>query len=65
MSVQEIEAAVSRLSPDELSRFSQWFDEYVADQWDRRIEADILAGRFDAAGKRAEAELKAGRCQPL
>ena len=65
MSVQEIEAAVTRLSADELSRFSQWFQEYAADQWDRQIEADILAGRFDAAGKRAEAEFEDGRCKPL
>ncbi len=65
MSVQEIEAAVTRLSADELSRFSQWFEEYVADKWDSQIEADILAGRFDAAGKRAEAEFEAGRCKPL
>ena len=65
MSVQEIEAAVARLSAEELSRFSQWFEEYVANQWDRQIEADILAGRFDAAGKRAEAEFEAGRCKPL
>jgi len=65
MSVQEIETAVARLSAEELSRFSQWFEEYVASQWDRQIEADILAGRFDAAGKRAEAEFEAGRCKPL
>jgi hypothetical protein len=65
MSVQEIEVAVARLSAEELSRFSQWFEEYVAGQWDRQIEADILAGRFDAAGKRAEAEFKAGHCRPL
>ena len=30
-----------------------------------RLEADILDGRFDAAGKRAEAEFEAGRCKPL
>lgn len=65
MSVQEIETAVTHLSADELSRFSQWFEEYAADRWDRQIEADILAGRFDAAGKRAEAEFEAGRCKPL
>jgi hypothetical protein len=65
MSVQEIEAAVARLSAEELSRFSQWFEEYVADRWDCQIESDILVGRFDAAGKRAEAEFKAGRCKPL
>lgn len=65
MSVQEIEAAVTRLSAEELARFSQWFEEYAADQWDRQIEADIRAGRFDAAGQRAEAEFEAGRCKPL
>ena len=65
MSVQEIETAVTRLSADELSSFSQWFEEYAADQWDRQIEADIIAGRFDAAGKRAKADYEAGRCTPL
>jgi hypothetical protein len=65
MSVQEIEAAVARLSAEELARFSQWFEEYIADQWDRQIEADIVAGRFDATGKRADAEFEAGRCKPL
>ncbi len=65
MSVQEIESEVARLPADELSRFSKWFEEYLADQWDRQIEADILAGRFNAAGQRAEAEFEAGGCKPL
>ena len=65
MSVQELKAAVSQLPADELSGFSRWFEEYMADQWDRQIEADSLAGRFDAAGKRAEADFDAGRCKLL
>ena len=65
MSVQDIETAVARLSKEELTQFSQWFEEYVADEWDRQIEADILAGRFDAAGKRAKADYEAGRCTSL
>jgi len=65
MSVQELEIAVTRLSKNELSIFLQWFQEYVADEWDRQIEADILAGRFEAAGKRALADYEAGRCTPL
>jgi hypothetical protein len=65
MSVQELESAVTHLSPEELLHFSQWFEEYMADQWDRQIEADALAGRFDAAGKRAEAAFEAGNCKPL
>jgi hypothetical protein len=65
MSVQELEAAVAKLPKEELARFSQWFEEYLADEWDRQIEADILAGRFDEAGKRAKADHEAGRCTPL
>jgi len=65
MSVQELEAAVAQLPKEELARFSQWFEEYIADAWDRQIEADALAGRFDAAGKRAKADHEAGRCTPL
>ena len=52
--VQELEMAVSQLSTNELLQFSEWFEEFVADQWDKKIEADILAGRLDAAGKRAD-----------
>ena len=65
MSLPELETAVSQLPAEELSAFARWFEEYLADQWDRRIEADILAGRLDEAGRRADAEFDAGRCRPL
>jgi hypothetical protein len=65
MSLQELEAAVSRLPADELTTFARWFEEYLADAWDRRIEADIEAGRLDDAGRRADADFEAGRCSPL
>jgi hypothetical protein len=65
MSVEELQSAVAQLPSEELDRFSQWFEEFLADQWDRRIEADILAGRLDAAGLRADEEFEAGRCTPL
>jgi hypothetical protein len=65
MSVDELQAAISHLSPEELDRLSQWFEEFLADEWDRRIEADILAGRLDSAGRRADEDFEAGRCTPL
>jgi len=65
MSLPELEAAVAQLSADELSTFARWFEEYLADAWDRRIEADIRAGHLDEAGRRAEADFEAGRCRPL
>ena len=65
MSVEELQSAVAQLPTEELDRFSRWFEEFLAEQWDRRIEADILAGRLDAAGRRADEEFEAGRCTPL
>jgi hypothetical protein len=65
MRLNELETAVTRLPDDELTAFAQWFEEYLADVWDRRIEADIHAGRLDEAGRRADADFEAGRCKPL
>jgi hypothetical protein len=55
MNIEELEAAVAHLPPSDLARFSQWFEEFMAEQWDKRIESDILAGRLDVAGKRVAA----------
>lgn len=65
MTIKELESAVSRLPPSELAHFSEWFEDFLAGQWDKKIEADIQAGRLDAAGQRADADFEAGRCKPL
>jgi hypothetical protein len=65
MSLDELETAVTNLPAEQLATFARWFDEYLADAWDRRIEADIRAGRLDEAGHRADADFEAGRCKPL
>lgn len=65
MSIEELEAAVLRLPDPELAEFSRWFEEFVASRWDQQIEADILSGRMDAAGKRADQDFESGRCTPL
>jgi hypothetical protein len=65
VSLNELETAVASLPRDDLVAFARWFEEFLADEWDRRIEADIRAGRLDAAGSQADADFEAGRCQPL
>ena len=52
MSLQELETAVACLAPTDLAAFTQWFEEYLADAWDRQIETDVLAVRLDEAGRR-------------
>ena len=65
VSLQELEAAVVQLPAEELTAFARWFEEYLAETWDRQIEEDIRAGRLEEAGRRADAEFEAGRCKPL
>jgi hypothetical protein len=63
--INEIERAVTELSPAELARFRTWFLEFDARAWDRQIEADVAAGRLDSLADEALADLRAGRTRPL
>lgn len=65
MSIEELESAVAQLPREKLAEFSKWFEEFMADQWDQQIEADILAGRLDAAGQRADEGFISGRTLAL
>jgi hypothetical protein len=65
MSVEELTSVISKLPAEELSRFSEWYEEFMADQWDRQIEQDMHAGRLDAALQRADDHRRAGRSTPL
>jgi hypothetical protein len=65
MSVHELENAISQLSYEEFSQLVRWIDEYRSELWDRRIEADIAAGRLDKAGDQANKEFDLGRCTEL
>ncbi|QEG34003.1 hypothetical protein Pr1d_12750 [Bythopirellula goksoeyrii] len=58
MTLNELENAITGLSPDELARFRAWFAQYDGEMWDQQIEADALAGRLDDL---AEAALRAHR----
>lgn len=63
--VDEIEAAIRRLSPDELAAFREWFAEFDADAWDRQLERDVAAGRLDKLADEAMSDLRDGRCTDL
>ena len=65
MSAIELENAVQQLPPEELAQFASWFEHFVADQWDRQIESDILAGRLNMLAAKADADFESGRCTPL
>ena len=65
MSVEELEKAVSELPREDLTRFFSWFQNYMAEEWDRQIEKDLKAGRLDKLIEEAKDDIAAGRTTPL
>ncbi len=61
----ELEKAVKELPPQDLKVFTDWFQHYIADLWDDKIEKDILSGRLAHLAAKADADFEAGRCSPL
>lgn len=63
--VQDIEKAVSKLAPNDLSAFRTWFAEFDAAVWDKQFEQDVAAGRLDKLADEALNDLREGRCTNL
>jgi hypothetical protein len=63
--VHEIEAAVRKLAPHELSVFRDWFATFDAAEWDTQFERDVAAGRLDSLANEAVRDLREGRCTDL
>ena len=49
----------------ELARFSDWFEEFIADEWDRQIADDAATGRLDKLLSDVDKEIEAGRLREL
>jgi hypothetical protein len=65
MSVNEIEAAIAELSPEEVAQLATWFGEFQAGVWDQQLETDIKAGKLDRLAREAKEDFASGKCTPL
>jgi hypothetical protein len=64
--VEELQRAIGTLTQEELEELRLWLDEYAGPRpLDRRIEADLAAGRLDKAVQTALDDEKRGRVRPL
>ncbi|MBV8847261.1 MAG: hypothetical protein JO307_31010 [Bryobacterales bacterium] len=54
--VEEIEAAIAQLPPDEFRRLAQWLHAREQSTWDSRIDADAASGKLDFLFDEAEDE---------
>jgi hypothetical protein len=65
MTVEDLEKAVAKLSPEDLVRFRAWFEEFDAAKFDRKIERDAHEGRLDQLAEQALADFRQGRAREL
>jgi hypothetical protein len=63
--IQEIERAISALTPQELEELYSWLDQNCPQPIDTRVQSDLAAGRLDKALHCALDDEKHGRVQPL
>ena len=65
MTVTEIESAIEKLPPNEVSKLSEWFADFEARVWDEKIQRDLHNGKFQSLIEGVEADFAEGKCQPL
>lgn len=58
--VEEIEAAIDGLPPEEYRHIVQWFCVREQQQWDQQMDADSSAGKLDFLFDEAESESAKG-----
>lgn len=58
--VEEIEAAIDGLPPEEYRRIVQWFRAREEKRWDDQMDSDSSAGKLDLLFDEAESESAKG-----
>jgi hypothetical protein len=65
MNITELKTAVKELSQNELAEFAEWFNEFQEALWDKQIEQDMKAGKFDALIRQTEQAFSEGKCREI
>ncbi|MGH9661152.1 MAG: hypothetical protein ACRD96_21570 [Bryobacteraceae bacterium] len=58
--VEEIEAAIASLPPEEYRRLVDWFRAREQERWDEQVDRDSDAGKLDFLFREAEKESAQG-----
>ncbi len=61
--VEEIETAISDLSPEEYRRLADWFRTREQTRWDEQMDQDSAEGKLDFLFREAEHESEQGLVQ--
>lgn len=65
MSVLQIKEAIDHLPLEERAELNRLLYGWEDDAWDRQMQTDAAAGKFDKLTQQAEAEARTGQLRPL
>lgn len=65
MSLKQLESHVAGLTAEELREFSAWFEQFMADAWDKQIEEDSANGNLDQMVRNLGINLDEDATEPL
>lgn len=65
LTLEQIEAAILQLSPDEFHQLSEWFFDLDYQRWDEKLEKDITDGKLEDLAQEAIADFEAGHYRAI
>ncbi|MGB7442067.1 MAG: hypothetical protein WA919_13430 [Coleofasciculaceae cyanobacterium] len=65
LTIEQIEAAILKLPPDEFHQLLEWFFELDYQRWDEQLESDVAAGKLEALAQEAIADFDAGQYRAI
>ncbi len=63
--LEQIEAAILTLAPNEFQQLRKWLSDLDYERWDQQLEQNVADGKLEALAEEAIAEFKAGRCREI
>lgn len=65
LTLEQIEAAILELPPNEFQQLLEWFFDLDYQRWDEQLEKDIADGKLEDLAQEAIADFKAGNYRAI
>ncbi len=60
LTLEQIEAAILKLPPNEFQQLLEWFFDLDYQRWDEQLEKDVADGKLEDLAQEAIADFEAG-----
>jgi hypothetical protein len=65
LTLEQIEAAILKLSPGEFEQLLEWFFDLDYQRWDEQIEKDVADGKLEELAQEAIADFETGQYRTI